>query len=577
METTIDPIRNDLSQPKPKRRFEFSRTIGIAEILIAAALAVGLALIFQTILASSAAYDETAYLNVASTWYRTGKQESITRMGSPLTFWKLQQVPTLWFLDALNLSAWVDDPIEHQSQVLTAIRAGSTWLWVVAFAITTLWARLLYGRAAAAAAAWLVALGPNLIAHASIATMEIPVTAAIAATTLLYWRYLQDRDRRFLWGSAAVAGIAFSCKFTTAVFVPILFLVDSIDRAFDHKRRTRDSAVEIVKNSILYIAIFLLSNVLITGFSRVPLSEVRGRHPFVEARLGARAAAIVDRLVEIPLPSDWVGFATQINHQRTGGPSYLLGERRMHGWRSYYIIAFLVKTPPAILVLLIARFFFNPEGSSRRKDRILPMIALLFLAIASAGSTRNYGVRYLLPVAPLTIVWLSGLAASNRLGRSALIAAIVGVAVSTASIHPYELSYFNILAGGAEGGKTILSDSNLDWGQGLRSLAKLQSEYPEFRDITIYYFGDVEPRRYKVFGIAYVIRATSLPRDLPAALSAKTRYVGVSRSLAYGPWGPEGYFDRLKNIKPVVVSPDHTFAIYLTEDLRRRPSEVEKR
>ena len=35
-----------------------------------------------------------------------------------------------------------------------------------------------------------------------------------------------------------------------------------------------------------------------------------------------------------------------------------------------------------------------------------------------------------------------------------------------ALIHPHELSYFNAAAGGPIGGRRVLSDSNLDWGQG---------------------------------------------------------------------------------------------------------------
>ena len=52
-----------------------------------------LALAFDTIRQSSATYDEVAYLRVAARWWRTGDQAEITRMGSPLTFWKLQQAP----------------------------------------------------------------------------------------------------------------------------------------------------------------------------------------------------------------------------------------------------------------------------------------------------------------------------------------------------------------------------------------------------------------------------------------------------------------------------------------------------
>ena len=61
-------------------------------------------------------------------------------------------------------------------------------------------------------------------------------------------------------------------------------------------------------------------------------------------------------------------------------------------------------------------------------------------------------------------------------------AGLAGMAVSVGMIHPHELSYFNVLAGGPLGGRRILSDSCLDWGQGARSLARLQARHPEFRE-----------------------------------------------------------------------------------------------
>src|SRR5271163_3875743 len=78
---------------------------------------VGLALVVDASLASSATYDEVAYLRVAACWWRTGDQSEITRMGSPLTFWKLQQVPVLWLLDSVGRREWIDDPIVHQRQL----------------------------------------------------------------------------------------------------------------------------------------------------------------------------------------------------------------------------------------------------------------------------------------------------------------------------------------------------------------------------------------------------------------------------------------------------------------------------
>jgi hypothetical protein len=138
----------------------------------------------------------------------------------------------------------------------------------------------------------------------------------------------------------------------------------------------------------------------------------------------------------------------------------------------------------------------------------------------------------------------------------------MGQGIAVLSIHPYELSYFNILAGGPAGGRRILADSNLDWGQGARALARLQAQHPEYRDLTTYYFGDTDPGYYGVVGTRYVVDAgTSHPR-LPPSFMPTTRYAAVSTSLQYGPWGPPSYFAKLNGVRPVAVLPDCTMAIY---------------
>src|SRR6478752_2871366 len=95
-------------------------------VLVIAAAAVGLALLWGTIWESSATYDEVAYLRIAARWWRTGDQSQITRMGSPLLFWKLQQVPVLWLLDRLGRGGLVDDPIGHQAELLPLVRLWSS-------------------------------------------------------------------------------------------------------------------------------------------------------------------------------------------------------------------------------------------------------------------------------------------------------------------------------------------------------------------------------------------------------------------------------------------------------------------
>src|SRR5262249_26275846 len=111
-----DPL---LPRPAPRRC--------LPAVVLAAA--VGLALMADAARRTSATYDEVAYLRVAARWWRTGNQQEITRMGSPLTFWKLQQAPVLWLLDRLGRGGLADDPVGRQAELLPLVRVGALWVW----------------------------------------------------------------------------------------------------------------------------------------------------------------------------------------------------------------------------------------------------------------------------------------------------------------------------------------------------------------------------------------------------------------------------------------------------------------
>ena len=148
-------------------------------------------------------------------------------------------------------------------------------------------------------------------------------------------------------------------------------------------------------------------------------------------------------------------------------------------------------------------------------------------------------------------------------------AGITGYIIALAGIHPYDLTYFNALGGGSHGGRFILADSNLDWGQGLKCLARLQRSQPELSDITFYYFGDTKPAHYGVSGASHTVNATDDHSNLPSVYSVKTPYLAVSASLQWGAWGPPGFFSALNHVVPVRFTDDATIAIYRTADLNR--------
>ncbi len=525
----------------------------------------GLGLTADAALRGGPTYDEPAYLRVAARWWRTGDQSAITRMGSPLTFWKWQQVPTLWWLDHSGRGTWIDDPMGHQAELLTATRLGALPVWLLAYVLTTFWARQLHGPPAMALAGALFALSPNLIAHGSLVTMETPLVAATAGVFWMAWKFLETG--RAAWGlaSAAACGLAFSCKFTAILFPPILALAWWMEL-----RRAGRPWIETLRRVVLGMLAFLLVMALadgvVTGFATIEPSERLGQaHPSM-AHLPPWLGPIVRRLVERPWPQDWVGFANQMRHQRHGGPSYLLGERRLTGWWYYYLVALAVKVPLSVGLLVVARLVQDRKAGATSGDRLALLGIVATLAITSAGSTRNYGFRYLLVVAPLAIVWLSGLTKGHRAFRVIAVLGVLGQAWAVGSIHPHELSYFNDLAGGPVGGRSILADSCLDWGQGARSLARLQQAHPEYRDLTLYQFGDPEvaPGQFGVVGRIHIIDASDRHPGLPARFSAETRFVAVSASLRWGPWGPPDYFAALDGVAYETLTDDATIAIYRT-------------
>ena len=61
------------------------------------------------------------------------------------------------------------------------------------------------------------------------------------------------------------------------------------------------------------------------------------------------------------------------------------------------------------------------------------------------------------------------------------------------------MSYFNALAGAPENYSAWLIDSNLDWGQGLRPLARWIEKNPEWADARVAYWGAVPPRFESAF------------------------------------------------------------------------------
>lgn len=530
---------------------------------------IGLGLVWGVIRQNSATYDETAYVRIACQWWKTGDFRGITRMGSPVTFWKWQTTPALVWMELSGRSEWIEKHLEHLPESLVAFRISALSFWLAGLWVTQAWAARLYGKTGAFFAGFVYSLGPNLLAHGSLLTMECPLWACWTFSFFAFHEYLISRKIKFYWISAIFAGLAFSMKFTAVLIPPIVFICLLLDFIQDAEFKIKwNQLVEWIKKGILtlipYCFILIITNLVVTGFATIPLSEQTGEHPFIERLAGPTLATRLKWLLESPWPVDWVGFLTQMKHQRGGGPGYLFGEISTNGWKWYYLVATAVKVPVVILAGFLFRLLLVKDGKMS-KTWLLPVSSLVFLAMACLMSKRNYGFRYLLPLAPVMIVWLTGLVTAVP-GR--VVAALIAVQMFFIQFqtHPWELTYFNAFAGSAEEGRKILADSNLDWGQGLLSFNEILKKNPEMQDLTLFYFGDVEPKFYHVPCKAYKIDASDQFGHLPKSWNdIQTRFIAVSTSLSDGPWGPTPFFNQLREIEPVTTTPDGSIRVYETQ------------
>jgi hypothetical protein len=235
------------------------------------------------------------------------------------------------------------------------------------------------------------------------------------------------------------------------------------------------------------------------------------------------------------LPEAYLYGIAYMLKSSTTRPAYLLGEISAGSWRSYYPIAFAIKTPIGMMVLMaIGSALLLIRGGPRSREPVLLIGLLVFVGVycvAAVSSPLNIGQRHLLSIYPPLII-IAGQAAawrSSRTGRWILVGGLAGVIYANLAIWPNYLCYFNEFAGGPKHGHQYLLDSNLDWGQDLARLAEYRSRHPR-QNLKLAYFGSVEPRLY---GIECEVLPSYLGFEGPVARLTAGTYV-VSATQLFG-------------------------------------------
>ena len=140
----------------------------------------------------------------------------------------------------------------------------------------------------------------------------------------------------------------------------------------------------------------------------------------------------------------------------------------------------------------------------------------------------------------------------QRLARWILGILCIWAVWEAALIYPHYLAYFNGLVGGPSGGRYMLVDSNLDWGQDLKGL-KSYMERNGIRKVKLAYFGLGDPTHYGIdYDLlpSYAIRGQPLCQGESPGVFELKGTIAVSATLLQGLYCTADFYRILRAMKP---------------------------
>ena len=350
------------------------------------------------------------------------------------------------------------------------------------------WASHLYGESAGITALSLYAFSPNIIAHAGLLTTDIALSCFAFGWFYYFYRTCQDYRLKNILLCVLFFSLGLISKFNFLLFILIYFTLGFILYLEKKGKEKKEFLWRFFWVSLISFVFGLIFLNLSYGFK------------FLNLRFF------------IPLPHLYLSELKNILIEagKVGHPSFLMGKYSLYGWRHYYLIAFLIKTPLAIIMFFLFSIYISlksRQSKTKVKEYFLWIPVLMFFLFVSLQRCQ-IGLRHILPVYPFIFVFTSKITNSNyvksKIFRNTFIVLLIWLIISSLAIFPDYLAYFNPLTGGPANGYKYLVDSNLDWGQELGNLKKYMDRN-NLTKINLSYFGSLPPEYY---GIDY--------EDIPA-------------------------------------------------------------
>ncbi len=397
-------------------------------------------------------------------------------------------------------------------------------LGVVLGILVFCWTRELAGFWPAAIVLGLFCVEPNLVAHSGLVTTDLGAVCFIFGSIYFAWR----TALKFTAGNAIGLMIFFVLaqlsKYSAVLLVPIvltLFLVRAltptpwpwhIHRAGLLSSRARKALLALASIACLLLVTYA-ALWAIYSFRYAPTSAG------IEQAQFATHFEAQQRLPRLTVFIQWIdehrwlpnacaqGFLSMTAKAQLR-PAYLLGQFSEQGWWYYFPVAFLIKTPIALMLMsFIGLILWAMDWRHNWFDGLFVVGPPAVYFLAAVAGHLNIGLRHILIVYPFALLLAGRTVAAlvrspspgtSRRWRSVVLAGLcLAQVVEFATVYPDCLAFFNAGIGGPSHGAEYLVDSNLDWGQGLKLLKRWMTEHQVSR-INLSYFGYADPAYYQI-------------------------------------------------------------------------------
>jgi hypothetical protein len=400
------------------------------------------------------------------------------------------------------------------------------------------WSNELWGEAAGVVALMLHCLCTAMLAHSCLVTMDAPAALGFVLSLWTFWRCVRRPTLRSVGIAGLSLGVALCLKFSMLVLPPLLLGLLIVWRV-DRRREPGAPAVRLRTDLGLVVAVGLVAWLCIWGAYGFQYRFTNDSLTFNDWERVAPPSGLVGTVLSLArklktLPE---AYLYGIGYTIAGGrrSSFLNGEILSQGSWLYMPEAFLLKTSPALLILVGWSIWHGVRRSAEPGSRAYLWVPIGVYALLSVAFGLSIGHRHLLPIYPLLYIQAAGVvtpAVRTHFSKAVLVCLLAVHAGSAAFTYPHFLSYFNIAAGGAGGGRHFLVDSNLDWGQDLPKVKRWMDEN-RVEEIHLAYFGTADPRAY---GIRYrkMYQFLDFRPEEGASFPKPGEYLAVSVTLLQG-------------------------------------------